>query len=73
MDMGTRGADATSTGVRTRKTRRRSTQILKQKLREADYVAYSSKRIYDSVDELPQRYPMTNSLLPGHARRAAGL
>ncbi|MFZ1771328.1 MAG: DUF2298 domain-containing protein, partial [Caldilinea sp.] len=34
--------------------------ILKQKLREADFVAYSSKRIYDSVDELPQRYPMTN-------------
>ena len=34
--------------------------ILQQKLREADYVAYSSKRIYDSVDELPQRYPMTN-------------
>ncbi|MBK8045663.1 MAG: hypothetical protein IPK16_00155 [Anaerolineales bacterium] len=35
-------------------------EILKQKLREADYVAYSSKRIYDSVDELPARYPMTN-------------
>jgi YYY domain-containing protein len=35
-------------------------EILKQKLREADYVAYSSKRIYDSVDELPERYPMTN-------------
>ena len=34
--------------------------ILKQKLSEADYVAYSSKRIYDSVDELPERYPMTN-------------
>ncbi len=34
-------------------------EILKSKLREADYVAYSSKRIYDSVDELPQRYPMT--------------
>jgi len=33
--------------------------ILKAKLREADYVAYSSKRIYDSVDELPERYPMT--------------
>lgn len=33
--------------------------ILKARLREADYVAYSSKRIYDSVDELPQRYPMT--------------
>lgn len=33
--------------------------ILKQKLREADFVVYSSKRIYDSVDELPQRYPMT--------------
>ncbi|MCC6166834.1 MAG: hypothetical protein IT329_06355, partial [Caldilineaceae bacterium] len=35
-------------------------EILKAKLREADYVAYSSKRIYDSVDELPERYPMTN-------------
>jgi len=34
--------------------------ILKQKLTEADYVVYSSKRIYDSVDELPERYPMTN-------------
>lgn len=33
---------------------------MKAKLREADYVAYSSKRIYDSVDELPARYPMTN-------------
>jgi YYY domain-containing protein len=35
-------------------------ELLKQKLREADYVVYSSKRIYDSVDELPERYPMTN-------------
>ncbi|MFO7631660.1 MAG: DUF2298 domain-containing protein [Caldilinea sp.] len=35
-------------------------QIMKQKLREADFVVYSSKRIYDSVDELPERYPMTN-------------
>ncbi len=34
-------------------------EILKAKLREADYVAYSSKRIYGSVDELPKRYPMT--------------
>ncbi len=34
--------------------------LMKEKLREADYVVYSSKRIYDSVDELPQRYPMTN-------------
>ena len=34
--------------------------VMKQTLREADYVAYSSKRIYDSVDELPLRYPMTN-------------
>ena len=34
-------------------------EMLKAKLREADYVAYSSKRIYDSVDELPARYPMT--------------
>ena len=33
--------------------------IMRQKLQEADYVIYSSKRIYDSVDELPQRYPMT--------------
>lgn len=35
-------------------------EVLKAKLREAEYVAYSSKRIYDSVDELPERYPMTN-------------
>lgn len=34
-------------------------EILKAKLREADFVWYSSKRIYDSVDELPERYPMT--------------
>ncbi len=33
--------------------------ILKRKLREADYVIYSSKRIYESVDELPERYPLT--------------
>ena len=33
--------------------------IMKAKLREADYVIYSSKRIYDSVDELPERYPLT--------------
>ena len=33
--------------------------ILRQKLQEADYVIYSSKRIYDSIDQLPERYPMT--------------
>jgi YYY domain-containing protein len=32
---------------------------LKERLRAADFVAYSSKRIYDSVDELPERYPLT--------------
>ncbi|MEZ4868419.1 MAG: DUF2298 domain-containing protein [Caldilineaceae bacterium] len=35
-------------------------EIMKAKLREADYVVYSSKRIYGSVAELPERYPMTN-------------
>ena len=34
-------------------------EILRQKLSEADYVIYSSKRIYGSVDELPERNPMT--------------
>ncbi len=34
-------------------------EILRAKLQEADYIIYSSKRIYDSVDELPARYPMT--------------
>ena len=34
--------------------------ILREKLQTADYVIYSSKRIYESVDELPARYPMTN-------------
>jgi YYY domain-containing protein len=32
---------------------------LKERLRATNFVAYSSKRIYDSVDELPERYPMT--------------
>ena len=35
-------------------------EIMKEKLLAADYVIYSSKRIYESVDELPARYPMTN-------------
>ena len=35
-------------------------QIMKAKLSAATYVIYSSKRIWDSVDELPTRYPMTN-------------
>ncbi len=35
-------------------------QRMREALRAADYVAYSSKRIYDSVDELPTRYPLTN-------------
>lgn len=35
-------------------------EILREKLQMADYVIYSSKRIYESVDELPARYPMTN-------------
>lgn len=34
--------------------------ILRQKLNEADFVVYSSKRIYASVAKLPQRYPLTN-------------
>ncbi|HRJ43494.1 MAG TPA: DUF2298 domain-containing protein, partial [Caldilineaceae bacterium] len=34
-------------------------EILKAKLKEADFVIYSSKRIYGSVDELPERYPLT--------------
>ena len=34
-------------------------EILRDRLQEADYVIYSSKRIYESVDELPARYPMT--------------
>ena len=33
--------------------------ILRQKLRAVDYVIFSSRRIYESVDELPERYPMT--------------
>ncbi|MFN8443194.1 MAG: DUF2298 domain-containing protein [Caldilineaceae bacterium] len=35
-------------------------QIMKQKLMQSDYVIYSSKRIWASVDNLPERYPMTN-------------
>ena len=34
-------------------------ESLRNRLREADYVIFDSKRIYDSVDQLPERYPMT--------------
>lgn len=34
-------------------------EVLREKLREADYVIYSSNRLYGSVDRLPERYPMT--------------
>ena len=33
--------------------------VLKAKLRAADYVIYSSRRIYGAVPKLPLRYPMT--------------
>lgn len=59
MDMGSRGLSNIDWSPYEEDTADKY-QLLKQKLREADYVAYSSKRIYDSVDELPQRYPMTN-------------
>jgi YYY domain-containing protein len=34
-------------------------QIMKDTLRQADYLTFSSKRIYGAVDNLPRRYPMT--------------
>jgi YYY domain-containing protein len=64
--LGEPGMDMGSTGLRNidwspyEEDTAEKYEIMKQKLREADYVAYSSKRIYDSVDELPARYPMTN-------------
>ncbi len=59
MDMGSQGLVNIDWGPYEEDTAEKFA-ILRQKLQEADYVAYSSKRIYDSVDELPQRYPMTN-------------
>jgi YYY domain-containing protein len=59
MDMGTAGLRNSDWGPYEEDTFEKY-QVLKEKLREADYVAYSSKRIYESVDELPERYPMTN-------------
>lgn len=59
MDMGSTGLHNIDWGPYEEDTAQKY-EILKHKLREADYVAYSSKRIYDSVDELPLRYPMTN-------------
>jgi YYY domain-containing protein len=58
MDMGTHGLRNIDWSPYEEDTAQKY-EILKEKLREADYVAYSSKRIYDSVDELPRRYPMT--------------
>jgi uncharacterized membrane protein len=59
MDMGTTGLINLDWGPYEEDTAEKY-QTLKEKLTEADYVVYSSKRIYDSVDELPERYPMTN-------------
>jgi uncharacterized membrane protein len=59
MDMGSTGLRNIDWGPYEEDTAEKF-EILKAKLREADYVVYSSKRIYDSVDELPERYPMTN-------------
>ncbi len=58
MDMGSRGLRNIDWSPYEEDTAEKY-EILKAKLREADYVAYSSKRIYASVDELPERYPMT--------------
>lgn len=58
MDRGSRGITTSKWGPYEEDTREKY-EILKAALREADYVYYSSKRIYDSVDELPRRYPMT--------------
>ncbi len=59
MDMGSTGLRNIDWGPYEEDTAEKY-EIMKAKLREADYVVYSSKRIYDSVDELPERYPMTN-------------
>ncbi|MCB0095496.1 MAG: DUF2298 domain-containing protein, partial [Caldilineaceae bacterium] len=47
-------------------------ETLKERLRTADFVVYASKRIYDSVDELPARYPMTNLYYKGMWSGALG-
>lgn len=59
MDMGTTGLRNIDWGPYEEDTAEKYL-IMRQKLMEADFVVYSSKRIYDSVDELPERYPMTN-------------
>ncbi len=59
MDMGSTGLTNIDWGPYEEDTAEKY-EKMKQALRRADYVAYSSKRIYDSVDELPLRYPMTN-------------
>ncbi len=58
MDMGSKGLSNIDWGPYEEDTAEKYA-ILKEKLRAADYVAYSSKRIYGSVRELPERYPMT--------------
>ncbi|MCL4858804.1 MAG: glycosyltransferase family 39 protein [Caldilineaceae bacterium] len=58
MNMGRAGLTTTNWGPYEEDTAEKY-EILKAKLREADFVWYSSKRIYGSVVELPERYPMT--------------
>ena len=59
MDMGSHGLRHIDWSPYEEDTREKY-EILRERLQEADYVIYSSKRIYESVDELPARYPMTN-------------
>ncbi|MBP9072164.1 MAG: glycosyltransferase family 39 protein, partial [Caldilineaceae bacterium] len=58
MNRGTAGLRNTDWGPYEEDTAQKY-ELLKAVLRESDYVSYSSKRIYGSVDELPERYPMT--------------
>ena len=59
MDMGSHGLRHIDWSPYEEDTREKY-EVLRERLQEADYVIYSSKRIYESVDELPARYPMTS-------------
>ena len=66
MDMGSRGLRNIDWSPYEEDTAEKY-EILKAKLREADYVAYSSKRIYDSVDEPAGALPDDDAVLRGDA------
>ena len=68
-----RTATRRSSSPCTRTTPRPSSKCIKERVRQADYIILSSNRLYRTIPKLPQRYPMSTTVLPVPVRRTARL